>query len=146
MLKIIAIGKKTRYDDTIKEYLARLHKQFKTTLLLLPQCDLQNEQARNIDSQNILAKIKPEDYVILLDEKGKEIDNDQLNKQLQIVNRSIVIVIGGSYGVNAALVKRANFIWSLGKLVYPYEVVRLILIEQIYRSQMIENGHPYHHR
>jgi 23S rRNA (pseudouridine1915-N3)-methyltransferase len=65
---------------------------------------------------------------------------------LQIVNRSIVIVIGGSYGVNAALVKRANFIWSLGKLVYPYEVVRLILIEQIYRSQMIENGHPYHHR
>jgi 23S rRNA (pseudouridine1915-N3)-methyltransferase len=110
MLKIIAIGKKTRYDDTIKEYLARLHKQFKTTLLLLPQCDLQNEQARNIDSQNILAKIKPEDYVILLDEKGKEIDNDQLNKQLQIVNRSIVIVIGGSYGVNAALVKRANFI------------------------------------
>jgi 23S rRNA (pseudouridine1915-N3)-methyltransferase len=57
----------------------------------------------------------------------------------------VTFIIGGPYGVTQELRDRSNFVWSLGKLVMPYEIVRLVLVEQIYRSQCINSNHPYHH-
>jgi 23S rRNA (pseudouridine1915-N3)-methyltransferase len=59
--------------------------------------------------------------------------------------RDVVLVIGGAYGVDEALARRADFVWSLSRLVFPHQLVRLILLEQLYRSQEIASGRPYHH-
>jgi 23S rRNA (pseudouridine1915-N3)-methyltransferase len=60
-------------------------------------------------------------------------------------NRNVVFIIGGPYGVTQELRDRANFVMSISKLIFPYEICRLLLVEQIYRSQMIFLNHPYHH-
>ena len=96
----------------------------------------------------ILEKIKPSDFVILLDERGKNISSPELAKMLLngfVNSQNFVIIIGGAFGVSEELRKRANFVWSLSKLVFPHQIVRLILVEQIYRAQEISSGGKYHH-
>ena len=60
--------------------------------------------------------------------------------------KSLVLIIGGAYGVTEAVMERANLVWSLSRLVFPHQLVRLILAEQLYRAQQIAAGHPYHHQ
>ena len=103
--------------------------------------------AKNAESEQILARIKPDDYVILLDETGQLLSSPELATRLEAQRgQAIVCIIGGAYGVNQAVKQRANLIWSLSKLVFPHQIVRLILIEQLYRAQCIINHHPYHHQ
>ncbi len=86
--------------------------------------------------------------MIILDERGKLLDSPGLARLLQgPLNRSqpVMIIIGGAYGVNTALLSRADIIWSLSPLVFPHQLVRLLLAEQLYRAQEITAGHPYHH-
>ena len=104
--------------------------------------------ARRDESQSILSKLNHDDFVILLDERGKIMDSPGLSKiltDLFIHSREATIIIGGSYGVDETVHKRANFIWSLSPLVFPHQLVRLILVEQLYRAQEIASGNPYHH-
>ncbi|MDR2821473.1 MAG: 23S rRNA (pseudouridine(1915)-N(3))-methyltransferase RlmH [Mycoplasmataceae bacterium] len=144
MIKIIAIGKKTDYDLHINKYLNRLNKNFETKLDLIQYSSKANNEARNIESAEIIKKIKPSDFVILLDERGKELNNTELCNKITN-NRNVIFIIGGPYGVNDELRKRANFVWSISSLIVPYEFARLLLVEQIYRSQEIFLNHPYHH-
>ena len=86
--------------------------------------------------------------MILLDERGKNISSPELSKILMngfVNSQNFVIVIGGAFGVADELRQRANFVWSLSKLVFPHQIVRLILVEQIYRAQEISSGGKYHH-
>ncbi|GHU49396.1 ribosomal RNA large subunit methyltransferase H [Bacilli bacterium] len=145
MIKIITIGKKTEYDTQINDYIKRLKKPFDIKIINLPFSSFSNDAAREYESKQILSNIQDDDFTILLDERGKQIDNYELTDKL-VDNKKIVIVIGGPYGVNEELRKRANFMWALGKLILPYEIVRLVLIEQIYRCQCISQNHPYHHK
>ncbi|MDR2847311.1 MAG: 23S rRNA (pseudouridine(1915)-N(3))-methyltransferase RlmH [Mycoplasmataceae bacterium] len=138
MITIIAVGKKTTYDKYIEDYCKKLRGHFKITWVFINVSNIIDE------TKNIANKIPDKDFVILLDEIGKEIDNSTLSKKI-IDNKNITFIIGGPYGVNEEIINRANFIWSLGKLIYPYELVRLILTEQIYRSHMVSINHPYHH-
>ncbi|MDR1850919.1 MAG: 23S rRNA (pseudouridine(1915)-N(3))-methyltransferase RlmH [Mycoplasmataceae bacterium] len=144
MIKIIVVGKKTEYDFKINEYETRLKNNFKISWTKIDYSGAKGELAREQESKEILSKISKNDFVILLDERGKELDNQQLTNKLT-TNKNIVIIIGGPYGVNEELRKRANYMWSLGKLIMPYEIVRLLLTEQIYRCQCISTNHPYHH-
>lgn len=92
--------------------------------------------------------LKPDDYVILLDERGKQFDSPALSAKLADIAagaRPVVIVIGGAYGVDERLLERADLIWSLSPLVFPHRLVRLILVEQLYRFQSIRAGQKYHH-
>ena len=85
---------------------------------------------------------------MLLDERGDEIDSPQLARVLDnafTVGRQITFIIGGAYGVDDRVHQRADFVWSLSPLVFPHQLVRLILSEQLYRAQQITAGHPYHH-
>ncbi|MDR2461717.1 MAG: 23S rRNA (pseudouridine(1915)-N(3))-methyltransferase RlmH [Mycoplasmataceae bacterium] len=145
MIKIIAIGKKTDYDQQIKEYLKRLDNYFKINFVFINHSKEHNENARKLESKEILKHIKEDDYLILLDERGKELDNFELTKIFEN-KKNICLIIGGPYGVDDELRKKCDFIWSLGKLVYSYEISRLIVVEQIYRSQTISKNHPYHHK
>ena len=149
-MKIIAIGKKHEkwVLNGIELFEKRLKKPFDLKWESLAHSNFAEEKAREEETQRILAKIKPSDFVILLDERGKNISSPELAKMLSngfVNSQNFVIVIGGAFGVSEELRQRANFVWSLSKLVFPHQIVRLILVEQIYRAQEISSGGKYHH-
>lgn len=150
MIKVIAIGKKHEswVVEGVERYSKRLQAPFNLQWVLLPHSTLNGQQARETESQAILHKLTPSDYVILLDERGKMLDSPAVAAQFNDLfanSRNVVLVIGGAYGVDAALTQRANLKWSLSPLVFPHQLVRLILVEQLYRAQEIASGGPYHH-
>lgn len=149
-IKIISVGKKHEswVVDGIERYQKRLKRPFDLDWVILPHSSLSGATARQEESQRIISRINPGDYVFLLDEKGKNIDSPELSRALMSPiesSKQVVLVIGGAYGVTDDLCNRADFIWSLSKLVFPHQLVRLILSEQIYRAQEIAGNKPYHH-
>lgn len=150
MICIIAVGKKHEawVADGIERYQKRLKRPFNTEWILLSHSAREGDSARSEESRRILARVKPDDFVVLLDEKGKLLDSPRLSTALLIPlehSQNIVIVIGGAYGVDDTIHDRADLVWSLSPLVFPHQLVRLILAEQLYRAQEIAAGTPYHH-
>ncbi len=150
MIKIIAIGRKHEswITDGLERYQKRLQAPWNTEWILLPHSAREGLAARQEESGAILSRLKPEDYVILLDERGKLLDSPTLSRQFEHVfttSKPPVVVIGGSYGVDDSLTSRADLVWSLSPLVFPHQLVRLILAEQLYRAGEIAAGRPYHH-
>jgi 23S rRNA (pseudouridine1915-N3)-methyltransferase len=135
-------------QDGIERYEKRLQKPFDVQWVLLPHSSFDGDRARQEESERILLRIKDGEYVVLLDERGENITSPALSARIsdaQMEARRIVVVIGGAYGVDERVHARANFIWSLSKLVFPHQLVRLILAEQLYRAQEIARGGGYHH-
>ena len=150
MIKVIAIGKKHEswVAEGIERYQKRLKSPFDIEWVLLPHSTLNGTQARENESQAIIAKLSQSDYVILLDERGSMYSSPALAQKLNNLfsnSQNVVLVIGGAYGVDGTLMERANLKWSLSQLVFPHQLVRLIMAEQIYRAQEISSGGPYHH-
>ena len=106
-------------------------------------------QIKKAEAASILKSLNVIDVLILLDEKGKMLSSPGLaNLMQQKANQSaqrIVFLIGGAYGVDDEIKKRANFTWSLSELVFPHMLVRLILAEQVYRACSILANEKYHH-
>lgn len=149
-IKVITVGKKHELwvSPGINRYQKRLIKPFNVEWVILPNSTQKGPSARKEESQSILSRISAYDYVILLDERGLPLDSKGLSNLLLKPIRSsqhVVLVIGGAYGVDDSVRQRANFVWSLSDLVFPHQLVRLILTEQIYRAQEISSGKPYHH-
>lgn len=149
-IRIIAVGKKHEswVSEGIERYQKRLKRPFTIEWVLLPHSDLPNASARQEESRRILNRLNANDYVILLDERGKVIDSPGLSALLLAplqTSREVVVIIGGAFGVDDTIHQRADFIWSLSGLVFPHQLVRLVLAEQIYRAQEIAGGKPYHH-
>jgi 23S rRNA (pseudouridine1915-N3)-methyltransferase len=111
--------------------------------------NLSFEQQKQKEAELILAKISPSDFVVLLDENGKELDSVQFSKELnKWMNQStphVVFIIGGPYGFHACVYERANLKLSLSKLTFSHQMVRLFFTEQLYRAFSILRGEPYHH-
>lgn len=149
-ISILAVGKKHEswVVEGIERYQKRLRAPFTAEWNLIPHSSLEGHSARQEESERILSRLKPTDYVILLDEQGTLLDSPSLSTLLQdqaSLSRSIVFIIGGAYGVDQTVHQRAQTVWSLSKLVFPHQLVRLILIEQLYRAQQISSGGKYHH-
>jgi len=149
-IRILATGKKHEdwVADGIERYQRRLKKPFDARWQLLPHSAREANGARNDESSRMLEKITPNEFVVLLDERGDLLSSPQLAQRLTKTfdqSRPVTFVIGGAYGVNDALRTRADMVWGLSPLVFPHQLVRLILIEQIYRAQEIAAGRPYHH-
>jgi 23S rRNA (pseudouridine1915-N3)-methyltransferase len=102
------------------------------------------------EGEAILNLLQKDDYVVLLDERGKQMKSEELAKYIeQRANESIkkmIFLIGGAFGVSDDVMKRANFKWSLSNLVFPHQLVRLILAEQVYRACTIIKNEKYHHQ
>jgi 23S rRNA (pseudouridine1915-N3)-methyltransferase len=100
-----------------------------------------------MEEEQIIRNINNQDFVILLDEKGKQYSSrgfaSQINERL-IRDSSIVFVIGGAFGFSDKVYQRANMIWSLSSLTFPHHMVRTIFLEQLYRSFTILKGERYH--
>lgn len=149
-IKILSVGKKHEawVLDGIERYQKRLRAPFSVEWVLLPHSSLEGDRARSEESERILSRLSTDDYVVLLDERGKLLDSPKLaatlSEQLNS-SRTVVFVIGGAYGVDQSVHSRAHLVWSLSPLVFPHQLVRLLLIEQLYRAQQIQLGGSYHH-
>ena len=101
------------------------------------------------ESEMIMGLLQQTDYLVLLDEKGKEMSSEELAGFIESRGnesiKNIVFLIGGAYGVTDEIKKRAHYKWSLSRLVFPHQLVRLILAEQIYRACTIIRNEKYHH-
>ena len=150
-IRILAVGKRHEswVQPGVERYEKRLKKPFDVEWILLPHSAREGNVARQEESEKLLERIDQRDFVLLCDERGKQLDSPALSKILQAsINaaRRIVIVIGGAYGVSEQLQSRADFVLSFSPLVFPHQLVRLMLVEQVYRAQEIAAGRPYHHQ
>ena len=110
---------------------------------------LSENDLKKKEGEIILHVLQKDDYLVLLDERGKQFNSEGLAGFIQSrANESvknIIFLIGGAYGVSDEVMKRANFKWSLSQLVFPHQLVRLILAEQLYRACSINRNEKYHH-
>ncbi|MDI9319866.1 MAG: 23S rRNA (pseudouridine(1915)-N(3))-methyltransferase RlmH [Phycisphaerales bacterium] len=106
-------------------------------------------RTKQLEEELILKKLQAHHYLLLLDERGKKLDSIQWSEQFQSLmnqgTKTLVILIGGAFGVSDAVKAKAKQVWSLSPLVFPHQMVRLIVAEQVYRSFSILNNSPYHH-
>ncbi len=148
-MQVICVGKKHEswVAEGIERYQKRLKKPFNIEWVLLSHSALEGDRARQEESERILSRLDTSSHVVLLDERGKNLDSPALSEYISgaISRTSVVLIIGGAYGVDERVHARASLVWSLSKLVFPHQLVRLILAEQIYRAQSIAGNHPYHH-
>lgn len=147
---LLSVGK--RHDPAlqaaIEDFTARLSREADTTWHLIKPSGADELTARRVESGAVLDFVRSDDFIVLLDERGKELSSEGLAAQYDDwLARSgrVVFVIGGAYGVDEALRARADYVLSLSKLVFPHQLVRLVLAEQLYRARMISKNHPYHH-
>jgi len=149
-LHILVIGKKHEswVAEGIERYQKRLKAPFLAEWILVAHSSLDGLRARQDESEHILSRLDAYDFIILLDERGKELDSPTFAGVLKAeLDRSqkVLVIIGGAFGVTDALRDKANLVWSLSPLVFPHQLVRLILVEQLYRAQQITLGGSYHH-
>ena len=149
-LHIIAVGKKHEswVAEGIERYQKRLKAPFLAEWVLMAHSSYDGLKARQDESERLLSRLSAYDFIILLDERGKQLDSPAFAALLQEnLDRSqkVAIVIGGAYGVTDELRQKAQVVWSLSDLVFPHQLVRLMLTEQLYRAQQIALGGSYHH-
>lgn len=156
MIKIIAVGKiKEKYfKDGISEYVKRLSPYTKIEIMEVmdektsENNDSINNLAKENEGKRILSKINDDEYVIALDLHGKDFSSEQLAKKIQEINTyqssKITFVIAGSLGYSDEVIKRANLRWRLSNCTFPHQMVRLMLVEQLYRIYKLNNNEPYH--
>jgi 23S rRNA (pseudouridine1915-N3)-methyltransferase len=150
-IKILAIGKKHEdwVIEGIQRYQKRLRAPFTAEWVLLPHSSLEGERARLEESERLTERLSTDSYLVLLDERGVSFDSPTLAAKvdhLATQGKTITFLIGGAYGVTEALREKADLVWSLSPLVFPHQLVRLILTEQLYRAQQILTGGSYHHQ
>lgn len=156
-INIVCVGKikEKFYKDAIDEYSKRLSKYCKLSIIEVsdektPDNTSENEKNLILDKEGerILDKIKDSEYVILLAIEGKKYDSVSFSSELKklFVNgkSDITFVIGGSLGVSSMVYKRADTMISFSDMTFPHQLMRVILLEQIYRSFRIMNNEPYH--
>ena len=149
-MKIVCVGKIKEYfyKEAIKEYLKRLSKYTNLELIEVNDYDLNNKNLTLIkEGEDILKIINDKDYVITLENDGKELSSIELSDKLKdtlIINSNIVFIIGGSYGLSDKVKQRSNYKLSFSKLTFPHQLFRIILLEQIYRSFKIISNESYH--
>ncbi len=154
-VKLLLIGKtnKSFLIEGENEYLKRIQHYIKLERIELQ--DIKNQKHLTIDQiksnegRLFLEKIKNEDFVILLDEKGQQMTSKELslfiNEKALNASKNIVFIIGGAYGFSSELYERSNYKLGLSKMTFSHQMVRMIFLEQIYRAMSILKGEPYHH-
>ena len=153
-IKIICVGKiKDSYlNEGISEYLKRLSGYCSLEIVEVKDekigTNTSEEKIRDTESNRILEKINDKDYIVLLDLRGKQLSSEEFAVKVDDLISSGVgtycFVIGGSLGVNDNVRKQADFLLSFSKLTFTHQMIRLLLLEQIYRVFKINNNETYH--
>lgn len=137
----------------VEEFTGRIDKYFKVEWNIIPvpkNAGMMSEMdLKKKEGEIILDWLQKDDYLVALDERGKQMSSVKLAQFLQSraneSTRRIVFLIGGAFGLDDAVLKRANSKWSLSELTFPHQLVRLILAEQVYRACTILRNEKYHH-
>ena len=156
-ITILAVGKlKEKYwKQANVEYEKRLGAYSKIEMIEVPDekapetmSDKEIEQVKEKEGQRLLAKIKPQATVITLEIQGKMLSSEGLAKELQQRmtqgQSDFVFVIGGSNGLHQDVLNRSNYALSFSKMTFPHQMMRVVLIEQVYRAFKIMRGEAYH--
>ena len=156
-ITIIAVGKlKEKYlKQGIQEYMKRLGGYAQVEILELPDekapenmSEAEMEEVKRKEGQRILTKIAPDRYVISLEIKGEMLTSEKFAEKLDNLathgKSKIAFVIGGSLGISEEVSKRSDYALSFSKMTFPHQLMRLVLLEQVYRAFRINRGEPYH--
>ncbi len=156
-ITILCVGKiKEKYfSEAVKEYTKRLSRYSDLHIVEVPDEPTPDkapaaieEQIRIVEGEKLLGKIRNDDYVITLAIKGKKLTSEALSsfvsERMLRGDSHLVFVIGGSLGLSEAVLNRANYSLSFSDMTFPHQLMRVILLEQIYRSFRIMRGEPYH--
>lgn len=151
-----SIGKtnETYIKEGVEDFTNRISRYYKVEWNIIPvpkNAGMMSESdQKKKEGEIILDWLKKDDYLVVLDERGKLLSSEGLAGFIQArANESIkqiVFLIGGAFGVDEIVLKRANYKWSLSQLVFPHQLVRLILAEQVYRACTILKNEKYHHK
>lgn len=155
-ISLWSIGKtnETYVKEGIEDFTKRISRYYPVEWSIIPvprnagmlsEMDLKKKEA-----EVILQWLKPEDYLVALDENGKQLSSQGLAQFIQTRSndsaKNIVFLIGGAFGIDEQILNKAKFKWSLSYLTFPHQLVRLILAEQIYRACTILRNEKYHHK
>ncbi len=146
-MKVLIISPGKAHDSTVADGISEYEKRLSKTFPI--EWAMPKPDEKDSEGGAILSRIKDGDYVVLLDERGRDIDTPGLagllERQLQSGTKRLVLIIGGAFGVNAEVAERADLTIKLSSLVFPHMLVRLIVAEQLYRASSILQGGKYHH-
>lgn len=154
-IKFLVIGKTTPVylSEAFAEYSARLVHYNKFSVDHLPDVkstkSTDHNKLKELEAEAFMKKINPNDWVVLLDENGKQFTSEEFATQIQgwqLQHSSVVFIAGGAFGFGEQLYKRANQMMSLSKMTFSHQMVRMIFVEQLYRAFTIIKGEPYHHK
>jgi len=156
-IKIVTVGKlKEKYlKDGIAEYSKRISRFAKLEMIELADektpdkaSEIENQKILETEGARILSKIGERDFVLVLAIEGKTFSSEEFSKQLEETSikgySTLTFIIGGSLGLAPSVKNRANLSISFGRLTLPHQLMRLVLVEQIYRAFTIQQGSPYH--
>jgi len=156
-ITVLCVGKiKEKYFESgIAEYTKRLSRYCKLEIIEVADektpdnaSDLVERQIKEKEGERLKKHIKDDDYVIALAIEGKQLDSVELSNKIEKLGvdgiSHIIFLIGGSLGMEEELLKRADFKLSFSKMTFPHQMMRMILLEQVYRSYRIMKGEPYH--
>ena len=156
-ITILCVGqiKEKYFRDAIAEYQKRLSRYCKLQMIEVADektkenaSEAENDLIRKKEGERLLKHIKDSDYCITLEIDGKMLTSEGLSKEIDRLGlagkSSLVFVIGGSIGLDTAVLKRSDYALSFSKMTFPHQLMRVILVEQIYRSYRIMRGEPYH--
>ena len=156
-ITLVTVGKikEKFFEDAIKEHSKRLSRYCKLEILQVADektpegaSEAVELQIKEKEGQRILSLIRDDAYVIALAIEGKMLDSEELAERIEKLGVSgisqIVFVIGGSLGLSAQVMKRADYALSFSRMTFPHQLMRVVLLEQIYRSYRIMNHQPYH--
>lgn len=154
-IKLVCVGsvRDASISAAIERYSARIPHYWKFEAVNLPDVKTGKtadaNRQKELEGAKILDETTPSDFVMLLDERGKELTSREFSEFLARkaveLPRNLVLVVGGPYGFSKAVYDRGDGMLSLSRMTFPHEMVRLFIVEQIYRAGTILRGEPYHH-
>lgn len=140
--------------EGVQQFSVRTNNYFKLDWEIIPPvkdaAKLSIVELKKKEGETILQRLRSDDFLVSLDEKGKQLTSEKLAAFLQeranASTKRLIFLIGGAYGLDDTVLQRTNFKWSLSQLVFPHQLVRLILAEQLYRACTILKNEKYHHQ
>ncbi|MBS1914849.1 MAG: 23S rRNA (pseudouridine(1915)-N(3))-methyltransferase RlmH [Bacteroidetes bacterium] len=155
-IQLLSIGKNHELfvKEGIEDFTKRISKYFPVSWnVIAPPKNagaFSEKELKKKEAELVLQMLQKEDYLVALDERGTQLSSEGLAKFLQSrateSTKTVVFLVGGAFGLDEALLKRANYKWSLSQLTFPHQLVRLILAEQLYRACSILRNEKYHHQ
>ncbi|HSP79543.1 MAG TPA: 23S rRNA (pseudouridine(1915)-N(3))-methyltransferase RlmH [Myxococcaceae bacterium] len=151
-VRLLSIGKDRSglYEPAVREYASRLAHYTRFELMELPEAGGKKGKAvdaRAAEAEAILARRKPQDWLVALDERGRLLDSVEFSRYVeraQVGAKDLLLVIGGDEGLDERVRQSADLVLSLSRMTLPHRLARVVLVEQLYRAFTLLKGEPYH--